>query len=189
MSKKLILPDSQSILNEILADHPHLSGISTNIKDLQVPYVPGSAPVCPCITSIIKEDEVREISFDINGEKIPVCIEIEVLMRAGAGRLELHVANGVPMLFSGGVEKLAKDISFLFSHMGFDLTKMTSIEDIMFIARPFNGDDFITWSNDVFLDTEETRLVSMIAINTLMLHAVNEVDFSSTSLPVGSSII
>lgn len=159
------LTDSLTIIEEILLESPHLSGVY-ELDSIEAPKV-NTMKAYPCSVFSISSSDIREVQFDEHANKGNISVLIDVRVRIGNASIELHIDEGAP-LYKKGAEELSVELQNMFAFFGFDLSKMVSSEDVIYIARPIDGVDFITWANETFLSIEEARRFSMLIIDSIL---------------------
>lgn len=157
--------DADSLLLEVLSKSPHITGITNKFDQIEAP-IPGEyAKRNVCEVHEIASPIIKKIKMD--GTSATIEVMIDVLVRIGQDKIELYINNYLPLLSSGS-EKLSLELTNMFSYLEFDISKMISINDAIYIARPINGKEFITWAQQDFFLHDEARRLSMLIISALI---------------------
>lgn len=159
------MKNTDSIIKEILAKNPELSGVTP----LLFCNEPISTYVNPSFVVTIQEmttPRVQEVSFDTQEGKNDFLVEVDVSISVYKTGFFIKIDSMLPLL-NNGSEQLADDLAALFVAFEFDLSSMTSEREIFYIARPVDGSEYITWADEAFFMTEEARKINMTILNAI----------------------
>lgn len=157
--------DIDGLLLEVLSQSPHISGISNNIQSTIALSSKNDRFRSVCDIYEISTPMIKEIQME--GISSSFQVSVDVLIKIGQNKIELHISNDQPLLLNGA-DKLSKELEKIFSYFEFDLSKMISVNDALYIAKPINGREFITWAEEKFFLHEEARRLSMLIISSLI---------------------